>query len=265
MEETLQLNTEPLQKSVKVKQNIAAWLLVLTNVYWIFSNVTGVALLEGILQPIIIGLTCIISWGLLCSIASNKATRIVTIIGIVIMFISMITNSFCLYHIDYYTVVELEIEIDSPIFTPDFMLYVAYFQFIFCNFINCFLYIYIYSTLLGANKINNNDKTWLGFLIIRKSFTLCANTFYYIIYALTTHKGFNWGWLLIIFNILTLIAEFRFAKCAAFSGNYNPEPAAKGTFSPFNKYFVATLVAVAFVSGLLYLLYSNVEIMENIL
>ena len=248
MEETLQLNTEPLQKSVKVKQNIAAWLLVLTNVYWIFSNATGVALLEGILQPIIIGLTCIIAWGFLYSIASNKATRIVTIIGIVHLFINGISNIIpfiCDY--DY-----------SNIPVVWFML---------INILLYLLSIYTYSTLLKANtNISNNDKTWIGIILIHFTFRLSYFIFYCIYNINPTYiTEYNWLWLIIIFNIFTLIAEFRFAKCAAFSGNYNPEPAAKGTFSPLNKYFVATLVAVAFILGLLYLLYSNVEIIENIL
>ena len=249
MEETVQLNTEPLQKSVKVKQNIAAWLLVLTNVYWIFSDVTGVALLEGILQPIIIGLTCIIAWGFLYSIASNKATRIVTIILIVPLFINRIINIIpfiCDYDYSNIPVVWLML-------TDILLLYL--------------LPIYTYSTLLKANtNISNNDKTWLGIILILFTFRLSCFIFYCIFNINPTYiTEYNWLWLRIIFNIFILIAEFRFAKCAAFSGNYNPEPAAKGTFSPLNKYFVATLVAVAFILGLLYLLYSNVEIIENIL
>lgn len=241
MNESLQLDTEPIQKSVKVRQNIAAWLLVLTNVYWLFCNVTRFNPLTGISQPVVIGLVCIVAWGLLYSTASNKATRIATMIGIVLLFITMIIN----------TVATIK-----PFYFSHSMMYII-----------PILWIYIYSTILIANKnISSDDKTWLIVLIVYKIFNLSIFIFSAVIYRLTNMAhGFYWVWLVVLFNILCTIAEFRFAKCTAFSGNYNPEPVAKGTFSPLNKYFVATLVAIVFISGLIYLLYSNVETIESIL
>ncbi|MBR3608927.1 MAG: hypothetical protein IKL50_03465 [Bacteroidales bacterium] len=138
--------------------------------------------------------------------------------------------------------------------------------------------IYAYSILLkGNNSINIEDRAWIGFLIISKIGVLIIINLFFNVLLLYTNivdyelfRPYNFGnsigWMLwnIVYYILVMAAEFRMAKCAAFTGNYNSEPASKEIYSPINKYFAATLISAIVVLGLLYVIYNNILSIENI-
>lgn len=253
MEQTIQNNVATVAKSVKIRQNIAAGLLVLTNIYWMYRIIFPVTPEIDALCNLIVGVTSIAAWTLLCTTASNKATRVAS--NIIITF-SLIA-----------TVLKLTI-----IGNPALSTYIYIFQ-----IINPLSSIYAYSILLkGNSNISTNDRSWLGFLILASIGNVIINLvfmgFGYIFpgrdYDFMRQYAFyiSISWVIwnLAFYCLILVAEFRTAKCAAFEGNYTSEAAPKGTYSPLNKYFAATLISIPIVIGLLWVVYNNLEFLDSI-
>lgn len=244
--------TLPTPLSVKTRQNIAAWLLVLTGVL----NLTQLFFQYNFLLGLFIGIVNTIAWILLYTTASNKATRTASIIIITLSLISIaemivLNSNPSEYYINIYIVVSI---------------------------LQSLITIYAYSILLkGNNSINIEDRAWIGFLIISKIGVLIIINLFFNVLLLYTNivdyelfRPYNFGnsigWMLwnIVYYILVMAAEFRMAKCAAFTGNYNSEPASKEIYSPINKYFAATLISAIVVLGLLYVIYNNILSIENI-
>ncbi len=253
MEQTLQNNVATVAKSVKIRQNIAAGLLVLTDIYWMYRIIFPVAPEIDALCNLIVGVTFIAAWTLLCTTASNKATRVAS--SIIITF-SLIA-----------TVLNLTITGNPALYT-----YIYIFQ-----IIKLLSSIYAYSILLkGNSNISTNDRSWLGFLILASIgyviINLCFMGFSYIFperdYDFMRQYAFyisiSWAIWNLVFYCLLLVAEFRVAKCAAFEGNYSSEAAPKGTYSPLNKYFAAALISIPIVIGLLWVVYNNLEFLDSI-
>ncbi len=273
MEQSLQVNADSIPKSVRIKQNIAAWLFVITNIYWLFTILVGNIFyyiipsdiieyflpnnntfhVYSILQSAIIGILNIICWIILLSIVSNKATKVATILGISLLLINIV-----------FRIIEL--------FNTDIT--------IFFSILIQLLWIYVYSTIIQANNIEKCDKTWISIMIINRiiAFSLLFNRiiFFAKIDNLENYQGdlfafnFQYGNSLLlfwsfIFQILILIAEYRFARCIAFAGSYDPTPAPSKLYSPINKYFTAVLISATIASVLWTILYSNIESLESIL
>jgi hypothetical protein len=242
-------------KSVKIRQNIAAGLLVLTDIYWLIRILFSLSQQVGTLCDLIVGVIFLVAWGLLCSTASNKASRIASIIIIVFTFT--------------YTSLNL---VSNPLEYMDILEYIYMLL-----FFKPLATIYAYSILLrGNSNITATDKTWVGYIILA-SIGVFAISLYYMEFGLIFPerdydfiRQYNFsisiGWILwnIAYYILMAVAEFRVAKCAAFAGNYSPEPAPKGTYSPINKYFAAVIITLPIVLGLLWVVYSNLESIESI-
>lgn len=242
-------------KSVKIRQNIAAGLLVLTDIYWLIRILFSLSQQVGTLCDLIVGVIFLVAWGLLCSTASNKASRIASIIIIVFTFT--------------YTSLNL---VSNPLEYMDILEYIYMLL-----FFKPLATIYAYSILLrGNSNITATDKTWVGYIILA-SIGVFAISLYYMEFGLIFPerdydfiRQYNFstsiGWSLwnIAYYILMAVAEFRVAKCAAFAGNYSPEPAPKGTYSPINKYFAAVIITLPIVLGLLWVVYSNLESIESI-
>lgn len=242
--------TLPIPNSVKIRQNIAAWLLVLTDIFSIVMTIFmmfGVNINTTVYQPAVY----LLAWVLLCSTASNKATRIASILILASTLIYVVLWLFA---------------------TPELIdiLYV-YLR------IKPLISIYAYSIILrGNSNLNANDRSWIGFLIVCGIGLFVIYLFsvgYQIVlvdYDIEFQRhylfsiGLGWRLWSIIYYILVLIAEFRLAKSLAFAGNYVSGPAPKGTYSPFNRYFVATFITLLVVLGALYLIYTNLESIENI-
>lgn len=242
--------TLPIPNSVKIRQNIAAWLLVLTDIFSIVITIFimfGVNINTSVYQPAVY----ILAWVLLCSTASNKATRIASILILASTLIYVVPWLFA---------------------TPELIdiLYVYL-------MIKPLISIYAYSIILrGNSNLNANDRSWIGFLIVFGIGLFVTQLFsvgYQIVlvdYDIEFQRhylfsnGLGWHLWIIIYCILVLIAEFRLAKSLAFAGNYVSGPAPKGTYSPFNRYFVATFITLLVVLGALYLIYTNLESIENI-
>ena len=233
-------------KSVKIRQNISAGLLVLTDIYWLIRLIFTPSQQVATLCDLIVGVIFLAAWGLLCSTASNKASRVASIIIIVFSFRYAL-------HIDILQYIYILLFF-KPLTT-----------------------IYAYSILLrGNSNITATDKTWIGYIILG-SIGVFAISMYYAGFGLMFPqrdydfiRQYNFsttiGWNLwnIAYYILMTVAEFRVAKCAAFAGNYSSEPASKGTYSPINKYFAAVIITVSIVLGLLWVVYSNLESIESI-
>lgn len=239
----------PIPQSVKIRQNIAAGLLVLTDIYWLIISI-GIPLPTPLISAII-GVVCAVAWGLLFSTAANKATRVASIIIIVFVCLSALLTL---------------IGGSIPATTTAIF-----------HCIKPLTSIYAYSILLkGNSNIDTTDRTWLGMMMLSPIGVLILNGYYFGFgfLQLSTDYAFNlqynlafsttWKIWNIIYYILIAIAEFRVAKCAAFAGNYTTEPAPKGTYSPINKYFAALLIAVSITLCLLWLIYSNLESIESI-
>ncbi len=242
--------TLPIPNSVKIRQNIAAWLLVLTDIFSIVITIFimfGVNINTSVYQPAVY----LLAWVLLCSTASNKATRIASILILASTLIYVVPWLFA---------------------TPELIdiLYVYL-------MIKPLISIYAYSIILrGNSNLNANDRSWIGFLIVFGIGLFVTQLFsvgYRIVlvdYDIEFQRhylfsnGLGWHLWIIIYCILVLIAEFRLAKSLAFAGNYVSGPAPKGTYSPFNRYFVATFITLLVVLGALYLIYTNLESIENI-
>lgn len=242
--------TLPTPLSVKTRQNIAAWLLVLTGVL----NLTLLFFQYNFLIGLFIGIVNTIAWILLYTTASNKATRTASIIIITLSLISIAKNRVLNSNPSEYYITIIVVSILQSLIT-----------------------IYAYSILLkGNNSINIEDRAWIGFLIISNIGVLIINLFFNVLLLYTNivdyelFRPYNFinsiGWMLwnIVYYILVMAAEFRMAKCAAFTGNYNSEPASKEIYSPINKYFAATLISAIVVLGLLYVIYNNILSIENI-
>lgn len=243
--------TLPIPNSVKIRQNIAAWLLVLTDIFSIVITIFmmfGVNINTLVYQPAVY----LLAWVLLCSTASNKATRIASILILASTLIYVVLSLF------------------ATLESIDMILYVYL-------MIKPLISIYAYSIILrGNSNLNANDRSWIGFLIVCGIGLFVIQLFHvgYLIvlvdydFEFQMHHLFSidLGWRLwsIIYYILVLIAEFRLAKSLAFAGNYVSGPAPKGTYSPFNRYFVATFITLLVVLGALYLIYTNLESIENI-
>lgn len=238
----------PIPQSVKIRQNIAAVMLVLTDIFYIITSI-GVPRTHYMMT--IIGIVCATAWVLLYSTASNKATRVASIIIIVFTLIATLLDLFIA---------------SRP----------ATFTFVF-HIIKLLTSIYAYSTLLkGNDNINATDKTWISYIIVALigmfAIYLYNIGFGYMFpqrdYDFIRQYNFSVSltWILwsIAYYVLMAIAEFRMAKCAAFSGNYTTEPAPKGTYSPINKYFAALLIVLPITLGLLWVIYSNLESIESI-
>lgn len=245
--------TLPTPLSVKTRQNIAAWLLVLTSVL----NLTLLFFKYNFLIGLFIGIVNTIAWILLYTTASNKATRTASIIIITLSLISIAKTIVLNSNPSEYHITIIVVSILQSLIT-----------------------IYAYSILLkGNNSINIEDRAWIGFLIISNIGVLIINLFFNFFNVLLLYTNIVYyelfrpyifinsiGWMLwnIVYYILAMAAEFRMAKCVAFTSNYNSEPASKEIYSPINKYFAATLISAIVVLGLLYLIYNNILYIENI-
>lgn len=254
MEQTL-----PISSSVKIRQNIAAGLLVLTDIFQLIrlllpqlfipfaTTPQGATLLSSI-----VGVVFIVAWCILSSTASNKTTRIASIIILASALVGILLSLISLEYNGQYQFIA-----------------VVYFCLPLTK-------IYAFSILLkGYNNINVADRTWIGFIIayIIASLFVSLSTYLGIFNTIDgyeTQRQYNFLWSITwcIWNmalyILIAVAEFRVAKCAAFAGNYNSEPAPQGAYSPINKYFAATFITIPIVLCLLWIVYSNLESIESI-
>lgn len=249
MEQNLQSQTIPIPKSVKVKQNIAAWIFVLGNIYCLFLYIFKyVRFLDGMLfcaiEDAFVYLMHIIGWCFLLSIVANKATKIASITMLATNCLSIAIYCLALFIGNF----------------PGHLCFIAIYV----------LDIYALSTIIRANNISRNDKTWVSLLIISEIITMISSIHNVIIYIYTIDWSYNYlvsiskYWTIII-SILWLIGGYRLAKCAAFSGNYNTTPTPRKIYSPLNKYFAAILITAVVMCGLWCILYGNIEAIESIL
>ena len=266
--------TIPTQSYARIRQVAGALIIALSNLLWFAYYIKTIffvdyykpgdeRLMEDATWTLGIGIFFIIGLILLCTTATNKATRIASIIGISAATLSLLANAYSQYNM--WLLITEQTMGDGLIFIG------AVFSFI-TIFIIPALWIYIYSIIIKGNSdMSRSDKTWMHVLILTKigSFALYI---YYIIapivvyndsdYSYTQPTLFTWT---LLSCLIVCVAEFRMGMSSAFKGNYSDMPAEKGTYSPINRYFVALLIAAPIIVALWITIISNAEFIENIL
>lgn len=270
MEKTLQLNVGSIPKSVRAKQTIAAVLMMilLVLVYTPF--------LEGIIQELLgieyfvdstmqvslgyrlyelilsVGLE-IISFIVLLTIASNKATQMATLLYVVALVIG---------YIEYRVGV-----------SAGWILRVVV----------SLLNVYALSIIITNNErvINIKDKVWLSLFCVHPVMGIMSritdyittthqiesNLYWYLPYQLGGHHSYlNIGTMVwyIIWGILLIISIFRLARCGAFNGTNTNEEQPQANYSPLNRYMVGVVVGCVVGAVLLAIIYGNVNAINEI-
>ena len=242
MEQNLQLQVEPIPKSIRVRQDIAAWLFVLSNAYMIIAAFIPMA---PFVNNAITSIICITGWSILTTIASNKATRVAALLSILFSIATCIRGMF---QIPFTWVTTTMLIIPMNL-----------------------IWIYIYSLIIQANDIDNKDKVWISLLVVFQIMNTTSDLNFMIGQSMNLDSSHVWAWNLflvlpfhIIFGGINIIAGYRLAKCSAFSGNYNPSHQPKEIYSPVNKYFAALLITTSILCGLWVILYSCIDFIESI-
>ena len=231
--------------SVKIRQNIAAVLLVLTDVYWILNTLgtlTG-RLIGGTASTYVTILSCVfiinlIAWVLLLTVSANKPTRIACITILLLALGSAFLPALIM------TNTALTITWNS--------LYLL-------------LKVYAFAIILKANtNLASEDQTWIKLLLVVSIPNFIVSLANVLFPELPFTVCITWFIWCIIYYILVGIAEFRVAKCAAFTGRTDAEDMVENVYSPLNKYFAAVFITVPIILGLLYIISSNVNSIENL-
>lgn len=252
-------NVQPINRSVRTRQIIATVIFSIVSIYNLYRMIFGPiaiyfapsnTLLNTLLnvEYIIKEVVYLVPFILLFTIASNKATKIASVLFIVGSIVSGLSNA---------------------LFALNMMIPMWCYN---CTLIlSGVIFLYGFSLMMQANSdISREHKGWLHYLLIYNTMTTLVlyNQIYGLFFEYPNLKFTNligsMIWIMVMM-ILALISYCKFAQCAAFSGNYDPTPAPAKTYLPFNKYFAAWVVTVIIVCGLWCLLYSNSEIIENVL
>ena len=267
MEKTLQLNVEPIPKSVRAKQTIAAVLFmipcILGAVFFLDTLLQGLLGIEyyNELGQVSLGwrlyiLTFhygpeIISFIILLTLASNKTTKIATLLFImteVILYFGVGIVGLGLY---------------------------------FTSFV-LFLRAYAFSLIITNNKevINNQDKAWMYLFCI----ILVSSLLNLITQSILELNQISWSdflsWNsyrfsdnflnigLVVFNlcinILLIISMFYVVRCGAFNGISTNEVQPQANYSPLNKYMLGTVIGCVVGAVLLAIIYGNVDAINEL-
>lgn len=260
----------PASQSVRIRQLVAAILLVATNIIQIVFQLTQPLIIEScsdieefytisIYHTVIVDIIFIASWALLCSTAANRATRIASIIAMAAAAISCCAELVS---------VKMAIDFFADVETSDAMLALNTVLGIYTIFLMPLMWVYVYSLLLRANdNIASNDRSWINLLIIAAIANYATYLYSFVSSFVLGDSPYNippilssWATILLL---VKCFAEFRMAKSAAFMGNYSTE-SAKGAYSPINKYFLAMIIAVPIIIGLWLAVFSNADFFESI-
>ncbi len=114
-----------------------------------------------------------------------------------------------------------------------------------------FLPLYGYSTIVNNNSAEHNIRKW-GPVLLLVFVYIIVNRFNPLHKVMDLASIESWpkcydvywniySWWNIAFNLLYVVAYFKFIYSPVFSGNY--DGAAKGSFSPLNKYFIGPVAA----------------------
>ena len=206
--------------------------------------------------PIGTFLLALLSYALLLGTKPNKPTRI----ALYLLMVYWLVSTMCtmVSYLDY----EYEI--------PTWLGYRGFLELLLnvCS-------VYIYCLIYRNNDMDKRDISWINIYIISNLsgalFFICnvlndvaVGNYSEIIHA---HFGDFVFWsstgsfkiFRYCFMVLMLIAHWRFAHCAAFTGTDEQRTPAEENYKPIARYVVAALVALTLGSGVLFLLYHYAE------
>lgn len=266
--------TIPTHSSARIRQVAGALIVALSNLLWFAYYIKTIffvdyykpgdeRLMEETTWTLGIGVFFIIGFILLCTTATNKATRIASILAICTATLSLLANAYSQYNM--WLIITEQTMGDGLIYIGAVLSFIT-------TFIIPALWIYIYSIIIKGNSdMSCGDKRWIHVLILTKIGSFALYMYYiiapFVVYnesdlSFTSPSLLSWT---LLSCLIICVAEFRMGMSSAFKGNYSDMPAEDGTYSPLNRYFLALLIAVPIIVALWVTIISNAEYIENIL
>ena len=142
----------------------------------------------------------------------------------------------------------------------------------------CVCSVYIYCLIYRNNDMDKRDISWINIYIIGNLIGVLFSIDFALKWAvgnyseiIQAHLGKTVFWnstgsyniFSYCFMVLMLIAHWRFAHCAAFTGTDEQRTPAEENYKPIARYVVAALVALTLGSGIFFLLYHYAEPLLN--
>lgn len=258
-----------IQSKNNTKAHIAGVLLILTTLSGYlyhplmvlikpFQSLEQFYLWGYCIVPIGMFLLALLSYALLLGTKPNKPTRIALYLLMVCWLVS--------------TMIRMYIFLDYVYEIPTWLGYIS--------FLELLLYVcsvYIYCLIYRNNDMDKRDISWINIYIISNLigplFFICfrfsdicgyqdiCNRFFgdFVFWNSTgSYEMFSY-----CLMVLMLIAHWRFAHCAAFTGTDEQRTPAEENYKPIARYVVAALVALTLGSGIFFLLYHYAEPLLN--
>lgn len=256
-----------IQSKNNTKAHIAGVLLILTTLSGClyhplmvlikpFQSIEQFYLCTDCIVPIGTFLLALLSYAFLLGTKPNKPTRIALYLLMVCWLVS--TMSIMVSFFDYVI--------------PAWFGYILELLCFVCS-------IYIYCLIYRNNDMDKRDISWINIYIISNLisalFFICNLLNYWEVgnYSeiIRAHFGGFVFWsstgsyniFCYCFMVLMLIAHWRFAHCAAFTGTDEQRTPAEENYKPIARYVVAALVALTLGGGVLFLLYHYAEPLLN--
>ena len=260
---------KPTQSSARIRQIIGAVMIAATNILWLayhikitlfvdYSKPVDARIIEDAVLIGAIGIIFIIGWILLLTTASNKATRIASIVALTASTLSLMSNMWLEYN--YW-----ERATDSPY--NETIAIIGLVLSFFTTFIIPIMWVYLYVTIIKANEdMKTSDRGWIHVLIIAKIAAFSMNMYYMfapmILPEVILQPQFM-SWTLLAYIIVTF-AEFRMAMSSAFNGERNEQPATLRTYLHLNRYPIAVAIATIFIVGAWMLISHNASFINDL-
>lgn len=259
-----------IQSKNNTKAHIAGVLLILTTLISYlslplmvlikpFQSIEQIYLFNNCIVPIGKFLLALLSYALLLGTKPNKPTRI----ALYLLMVCWLVSTMCIMvsYLDY----EYEI--------PTWLGYIGFLELL------CFVCsVYIYCLIYRNNDMDKRDISWINIYIIGN----LISALFFIDFVLKgavenysaimrAHFGEFVFWystgsyniFCFCFMVLMLIAHWRFAHCAAFTGTDEQRTPAEENYKPIARYVVAALVALTLGGGIFFLLYHYAEPLLN--
>ena len=259
-----------IQSKNNTKAHITGVLLILTTLisYLYFPLMVLIKPFDSIEQfylwgycivPIGTFLLALLSYALLLGTKPNKPTRIALYLLMVYWLVSTMTQMYVF--LDY--VYEI----------PTWFGYISL-----LDRLLCVCSVYIYGLIYRNNDMDKRDISWINIYIIGNLIGVLFSIDFALKWAvgnyseiIQAHLGKTVFWnstgsyniFSYCFMVLMLIAHWRFAHCAAFTGTDEQRTPAEENYKPIARYVVAALVALTLGGGIFFLLYHYAEPLLN--
>lgn len=135
------------------------------------------------------------------------------------------------------------------------------------NMMSPLLETYVLSVVLRNSRMEEHEQSWVGLIIVYNGWQFIHFLFFYIsslanigtldfpeIFSDELYSNFSMVWNA-IWQLLLVVAWFKFARSNAFSGNIQSSRFVSGTYTPLNKYVIAIVLISGLIVGLLWIYY----------